>query len=49
MLDLLSVHLIRFPSERTVNFRYSTTVSRYDCTTVLQYKVLAVARKRARR
>ena len=26
LADLLSVHLIRFTSERTVNFRYSTTV-----------------------
>ena len=37
LADLLSVHLFRFTSERTVNFRYSTTVRLYDCTTVLQY------------
>ena len=33
LADLLSVHLIRFTSERTVNFRYSTTVRLYySCT-----------------
>ena len=30
LADLLSVHLVRFTSERTVNFRYSTTVRLYS-------------------
>ena len=37
LADLLSVHLIRFTSERTVNFRYSGTARLYDCTTAVQY------------